>query len=431
MTNKLCLVTGLQWGDEGKGAIVDFLAHDVSVVVRFQGGHNAGHTLIIDGKKTVLHLIPSGILRDQVECIISGGVVVSLPDLQHEISQLIDAEVSFADRLFISFNCPIILSSHKSLDLAREKAKGKDAIGTTGRGIGPAYEDKIGRRAIKVFDTLNPDRLRDKLEELMDWHNFQLKHYYHDVACDIAKEYDDILKYVETLKSYFVDTNQRLLKHIERGEKVLFEGAQGSMLDIDLGTYPYVTSSNTTIAGLLSSTGLNPKTISDIVGILKAYTTRVGGGPFPSELHDDDGAFLAEKGNEFGSTTGRARRCGWLDLVPIKSAVMANAVNHLCLTKIDVLDGMSEIKICTGYRLNGELIDYAPTLSDIYSKCEPIYESFPGWSEKTEGLQDFDHLPKNAKDYIHFIESYLNVKVSLVSTGPERDAVIVINRPFS
>jgi adenylosuccinate synthase len=430
MSSKLCLVTGLQWGDEGKGAIVDFLADDGEVVVRFQGGHNAGHTLIINGEKTVLHLIPSGILRKQVECIISGGVVISLPDLQKEIDQLKQSNVSFDDRLYISLNCPIILSTHKALDLAREKAKGKNAIGTTGRGIGPAYEDKIGRRAIKLSDTFDDGKLLVKLEELMDWHNFQLRDYFKSETFDVSREFDAILNYAEPLKTRFVDTNQRLLKHINDGKKVLFEGAQGSMLDIDLGSYPYVTSSNTTIAGLLSSTGLNPKIINDVVGILKAYTTRVGGGPFPSELNDDIGAFLAKKGAEFGSTTGRARRCGWLDLVPIKAAVMANAVNHLCLTKIDVLDGMDEVKICTGYRLHGEIIDYAPTHSDVYMYCEPIYESFLGWSESTVGLTEYDQLPDNAKAYVDFIESYLSVQVSMVSTGPEREAVIVKNNPF-
>ncbi len=419
-------VFGLQWGDEGKGAIVDYLAENADLVVRFQGGHNAGHTLIINGEKTVLHLIPSGILRDNTKCLISSGVVVSLPELFKELDQVSEKKPNAEKRLFISKNCPIILSTHRALDLARERHKGSKAIGTTGRGIGPCYEDKIARRAIKISDIYDKTTLMEKLQEVMEFHNFQLTDFYQEDACSIEKELEQILGYSERLANLSIDTQSFLMECINKDDSILFEGAQGTMLDIDLGTYPFVTSSNTTIAGLLSSTGLNSSYIKDVIGVVKAYTTRVGSGPFPTELNDEVGKALATKGAEVGATTGRPRRCGWLDLVSLKAAIIASGITEICLTKIDVLDNIGPIKVCVSYELDGKPINFPPSHASELLECKPIYETLEGWNESTYGQTDYKKLSDNARAYIHFIEKFLGVPVKMVSTGPERDAIISI-----
>jgi len=419
-------VFGLQWGDEGKGAIVDYLAENADLVVRFQGGHNAGHTLIINGEKTVLHLIPSGILRDNTKCLISSGVVASLPELFKELDQVLEKKPNAEKRLFISKNCPIILSTHRALDIARERHKGSKAIGTTGRGIGPCYEDKIARRAIKISDIFDKTTLMEKLQEVMEFHNFQLTDFYQEDACSIEKELKEILGHRERLANLSIDTQSFLMESINKDDSILFEGAQGTMLDIDLGTYPFVTSSNTTIAGLLSSIGLNSSYIKDVIGVVKGYTTRVGSGPFPTELNDEVGKALAIKGAEVGATTGRPRRCGWLDLVSLKAAIIASGITEICLTKIDVLDNIGPIKVCVSYELDGKPITFPPSHASELLECKPIYETLEGWNESTYGQTDSKKLPDNAIAYINFIEKFLGVPVKMVSTGPERDAIISI-----
>jgi adenylosuccinate synthase len=424
------VVIGTQWGDEGKGAVVDVLADRASAVVRFQGGHNAGHTLVIGEQKTVLHLIPSGILRDGVVCLIGNGVVVSLDALCKEMDALNDKGVPVEQRLRVSSACPVILSSHALLDRAREQASGAAAIGTTGRGIGPAYEDKIARRAIRIADLFAPSALEAKLTRLLDLHNFLLTNYYHAERVDPQRELENLLRLGERVKPLVVDVTEVLRGLHERGESVLFEGAQGAMLDIDLGTYPFVTSSNTTVGGAAAGTGVGPATIDYVLGIVKAYTTRVGAGPFPTELTDDVGQHLRKVGHEFGSTTGRPRRCGWFDAVLLKRAVFTNSLAGLCLTKLDVLDGVPEIKICVGYRLDGKVMDTPPLLVDRFGDCEPIYESMPGWSTPTAGATAHAALPKEAKDYLARIEALAGVPIDIVSTGPSRDAVIMRRHPF-
>jgi len=421
---------GTQWGDEGKGAVVDILADRVDAVVRFQGGHNAGHTLVINGEKTVLHLIPSGILRDNVTCLIGNGVVVSLDALVEEMDTLIERRVPVAERLKVSPACPLILSSHLALDKAREQARGHDAIGTTGRGIGPAYEDKVARRALRVSDLFAPDRLRTRVEQLLDLHNFLLGRYYSQEGVDPAREVDRLLALGERVRPLVVDVTEYLRALALDGGNALFEGAQGAMLDIDLGTYPFVTSSNTTVGGALAGTGVGPAAIDYVLGIVKAYTTRVGAGPFPTELLDDMGKHLATVGGEFGSTTGRPRRCGWFDAVQLKRAVFTNGLTGLCVTKLDVLDGLEEIKICVGYRLDGEEIASLPLLTDRYAECEPVYESMPGWSTATSGVTEYDSLPAEARDYLARLETLLGVPIDIVSTGPGREAIIVRRHPF-
>ncbi|HLF12043.1 MAG TPA: adenylosuccinate synthase, partial [Gammaproteobacteria bacterium] len=394
------VVIGTQWGDEGKGAVVDVLAERAHAVVRFQGGHNAGHTLVIGDRKTVLHLIPSGILRDGVICLIGNGVVVSLDALISEMDELGKRGVPVAERLRISPACPLILSSHMALDKAREHASGTAAIGTTGRGIGPAYEDKVARRAIRVADLFAPAILKEKLERLLDLHNFLLERYYSAQPVDGQRELDNLSALAERVKPMVVDVTE-LLRHLHAaGRSVLFEGAQGAMLDIDLGTYPFVTSSNTTVGGASTGTGVGPTSVDYVLGIVKAYTTRVGAGPFPTELLDDMGRHLAKVGAEFGSTTGRPRRCGWFDAVLLKRAVFTNSLAGLCLTKLDVLDGLAEIKICVGYRLDGELLSTPPLLIDRYGECEPVYETMPGWSTLTSGATSYAALPPEAKNYL-------------------------------
>jgi adenylosuccinate synthase len=365
-------VIGTQWGDEGKGAVVDVLADRAHAVVRFQGGHNAGHTLVIGDRKTVLHLIPSGILRDDVVCLIGNGVVVSLDALCTEMDELIARGVPVEERLRVSPACPVILKSHALLDRAREQASGAGAIGTTGRGIGPAYEDKIARRAIRIADLFVPQALEDKLERLLDLHNFLLEHYYGAEKLDPHSELDNLLRLGERVKPLVVDVTEALRTLRDQGRSVLFEGAQGAMLDIDLGTYPFVTSSNTTVGGAAAGSGVGPGAFDYVLGIAKAYATRVGAGPFPTELHDEMGRYLSKVGNEFGSTTGRARRCGWFDAVLLRRAVFSNSIAGLCLTKLDVLDGVPEIKICVGYRLDGQILETPPLLSDRFGDCEPV-----------------------------------------------------------
>lgn len=424
------VVIGTQWGDEGKGTIVDMLAERAQAVVRFQGGHNAGHTLVIDGEKTILHLIPSGILRDGVRCLIGNGVVISLPALIEEVDGLIARGVPVGDRLGISPACPLILSSHIALDQAREVARGNDAIGTTGRGIGPAYEDKVARRSIRVSDLFSPETMQERLNSLLDLHNFLLQRYYDFEPVDAAEEFDRLMTHGERVMPMVVDVTQQLRDMQDDDASVLFEGAQGAMLDIDLGTYPFVTSSNTTIGGASTGTGVGPGAVDYVLGIVKAYTTRVGAGPFPTELFDDMGKHLADVGAEFGSTTGRPRRCGWFDAVSLRRAVFTNSLSGLCVTKLDVLDALEEIKICVGYRLGNETLETPPLLADHYAQCEPVYESLPGWQSSTCGVTDFAALPQAARDYLERIEEILETPVDIVSTGPARDAVIVRRHPF-
>ena len=424
------VVIGTQWGDEGKGTIVDLLAERAHAVARFQGGHNAGHTLVIEGEKTILHLIPSGILRDGVTCLIGNGVVVSLPALIEEMDGLLSRGVPVSERLNISPACPLILSSHQALDSAREKARGQEAIGTTGRGIGPAYEDKIARRAIRVADLFDPATLQERLESLLELHNFLLQRFYGAEPVDSGQELDTLLELAERIKPLVADVTE-LLRDIQGERKsILFEGAQGAMLDIDLGTYPYVTSSNTTVGGASTGTGMGPAPIDYVLGIVKAYTTRVGAGPFPTELFDDMGRHLAQIGAEFGSTTGRPRRCGWFDAVSLRRAVFTNSLTGLCVTKLDVLDGLEEIKICVGYRLDDEFLDTPPLLMDRYAQCEPVYETMPGWKSETSGVTSYDDLPDAAQAYLARIEEILETPVDIVSTGPGREAVIIRRHPF-
>ena len=424
------VVIGTQWGDEGKGAIVDLLAERAHAVVRFQGGHNAGHTLVIDGEKTVLHLIPSGILREGVTCLIGNGVVVSLAALIEEIDGLLAQGVPVTERLKLSPACPLILSSHLALDNARELARGGEAIGTTGRGIGPAYEDKIARRAIRVADLFEPTTLEERLMSLLDLHNFLLQRYYGADPIEPARELEHLMGFAERIKPLVADITELLREMQTDGRSVLFEGAQGAMLDIDLGTYPYVTSSNTTVGGASTGTGMGPAAIDCVLGVVKAYTTRVGAGPFPTELFDDMGQHLARIGAEFGATTGRPRRCGWFDAVSLKRAVFTNSLTGLCVTKLDVLDGLEEVKICVGYRLGGDLIETPPLLMERYGECEPVYETMPGWQTATSGVTSYAELPDSARAYLARIEAIVATPVDIVSTGPGREAVIVRRHPF-
>jgi adenylosuccinate synthase len=424
------VVIGTQWGDEGKGAVVDLLAERAHAVVRFQGGHNAGHTLVIGGSKTVLHLIPSGILRDDVICLIGNGVVVSLDALTEEMDELIARGVPVEQRLRVSQACPVILSSHGLLDKARERASGAGAIGTTGRGIGPAYEDKIARRAIRIADLFAADALEAKLERLLDLHNFLLERYYSAAPVDVHRELENLLRLGERVKPLVVDVTEVLRELLASGRGVLFEGAQGAMLDIDLGTYPFVTSSNTTVGGAATGTGVGPRAVDYVLGIVKAYTTRVGAGPFPTELVDDVGKHLGSVGAEFGATTGRPRRCGWFDAVLLRRAVFTNSLTGICLTKLDVLDGLPEIKICVGYKLDGRRIDTPPLLIDRYGECEPVYETHAGWQQPTRGATAYEALPAEARAYLRRIEQLGGVPIDVISTGPDRDAVIVRRHPF-
>ncbi|MEZ5534109.1 MAG: adenylosuccinate synthase [Thiolinea sp.] len=428
---KIVVVLGTQWGDEGKGKIVDLLCEDVSAVVRFQGGHNAGHTLVIDGKKTVLHLIPSGVLREGVECLIGNGVVLSPEALLTELKMLEDNGIPAKERLKLSAACQLILPYHVALDVAREKARGNQAIGTTGRGIGPAYEDKVSRRGLRLGDLLQPETLQERLNTILDFHNFTLKNYFHTDTVDPQKTLDDALEMAEVLAPMITDVPQRLIELRKAGKNIMMEGAQGTLLDIDHGTYPYVTSSSTTAGGACTGSGLGPRHLDYILGITKAYTTRVGSGPFPTELFDDTGAYLAKKGNEFGATTGRARRCGWFDAVVLRRAMQINSVSGLCMTKLDVLDGLDTVKICTGYQLDGQELDAPPVDTDEFARCVPVYEELPGWSESTYGATDVNALPENARRYLKRVEEVMETPVDIISTGPDREQTITLRDPYS
>jgi len=427
---KNVVILGTQWGDEGKGKIVDLLTDQVAAVVRYQGGHNAGHTLVIDGEKTVLHLIPSGILRENVQCFIGNGVVLSPEALLKELGQLEAKGVPVRERLRISPACPLILPYHVALDQAREKARGEAKIGTTGRGIGPAYEDKVSRRGLRVADLFHRERFAAKLGEVLDYHNFALQHYYKVEPVDFQKTLDEALGYADWLAPLMTDVTARLHELRREGANIMFEGAQGSLLDIDHGTYPFVTSSNTTAGGTATGSGFGPLYLDYVLGITKAYTTRVGSGPFPTELFDAVGARLAERGHEFGSTTGRARRCGWFDAIILRRAIEINSISGLCLTKLDVLDGLDVIRICVGYRNeHGDVIE-APTDADSYIGLEPVYEDMPGWQESTLGVKTLDGLPAAARAYIERIEELVGAPIDLISTGPDRHETIILRQVF-
>jgi len=427
---KNVVVLGTQWGDEGKGKVVDLLTESASAVVRFQGGHNAGHTLVIDGHKTVLHLIPSGVLRGDNICVIGNGVVLSPEALMEEIKELEAKGVPVRERLRLSPACPLILPYHVRLDQAREKARGIAKIGTTGRGIGPAYEDKVARRGLRLGDMLHRERFASKLGEVLDYHNFVLTRYHGEPAVDFQQVLDQAMLFAEELRPMVCDTVSLVHDIRKSGQNILFEGAQGSLLDIDHGTYPYVTSSNTTAGGTATGSGVGPLYLDYVLGITKAYTTRVGSGPFPTELFDEFGRHLAEKGHEFGATTGRARRCGWFDAVALRHAVQINSVSGICLTKLDVLDGLENIRVCVGYRSkDGKTIDN-PVDSEGYEAIEPLYHDLPGWAESTVGVRRIDDLPDNARAYIAFLEEETGTPIDIISTGPDRNETIVLRNPF-
>ena len=424
------VVVGTQWGDEGKGKIVDLLASQSKAVVRFQGGHNAGHTLVINGEKTVLHLIPSGILHEGVECLIGNGVVVDPVELLKEMDQLKDTGVDAYSRLLLSSACPVIMPYHVALDAAREKAAGKLAIGTTGRGIGPAYEDKVARRGIRIIDLLSEESLRPRLEKALELHNFVLEKFHDEPSFNLNELVAKYLAIGERIKDLVTDVPAHLAALRAKNAKVLFEGAQGTYLDIDHGTYPYVTSSNTAAGGAACGAGVGPSALEYILGITKAYTTRVGGGPFPTELFDDVGKHLGEKGHEFGATTGRARRCGWLDLVILKRAVEINGLSGLCVTKLDVLDGLETLKLAVSYGYPDDVNENAPLDDGGWEKCEVGYIEMPGWKETTRGVTCIDDLPVNARLYLDQIAKFVGAEVHIISTGPDREETIIVKEPF-
>lgn len=434
---KNIVVIGSQWGDEGKGKLVDLLTDNVSAVVRFQGGHNAGHTLVIDGKKTVLHLIPSGILREHVQCLIGNGVVLCPEALLKEIGELENNGIPVRERLKISAACPLILPYHVALDQARERRRGKSAIGTTGRGIGPAYEDKVARRGLRLGDLIDKDSFVTKLAEVMEFHNFSLINYYQSAPVNFEQVRDETFAMRDVLLTLIADIPNLLEQYSKAGDNVMFEGAQGALLDIDHGTYPYVTSSNTTAGGCAAGSGVGPRHIDYVLGITKAYATRVGAGPFPSELLDSDGSvnetgqYLADKGHEVGATTGRGRRCGWLDMVALNRACWVSSVTGLCLTKLDVLDGLETIRLCVSYQRDGQTVDILPLSADEFEGCEPVYIDMPGWSESTVGATNFDDLPANAQAYIKKVESLAGVPIDIISTGPDRNETIIQRDLFS
>jgi len=435
---KNVVILGTQWGDEGKGKVVDLLTDKAQWVVRYQGGHNAGHTLVIDGEKTVLHLIPSGILRENVKCVIGNGVVLAPDALFREMNMLTERGVPVKERLSISEGCPLILPYHVALDVAREKARGNKAIGTTGRGIGPAYEDKVARRGLRVDDLFDMAKFAVKLKEVIEYHNFQLVNYYKVEAVNYEDVLAQMTEMAPSLISMVIDVTDELDKARLRGENILFEGAQGTLLDIDHGTYPYVTSSNTTAGGVATGSGFGPTHLDYVLGIVKAYTTRVGSGPFPTELYDGidkldpAGHHMGTVGHEFGATTGRLRRTGWFDAVAIKRAVQLNSITGFCLTKLDVLDGLEEIKICTGYTMpNGKVVDVPPMCADGYEQAVPVYETMAGWSEVSFGVTTYDALPANAKAYIKRLEAITGVPMDIISTGPDRNETIIQVNPFN
>ena len=428
---KNVVVIGSQWGDEGKGKIVDWLAEQTSGVVRFQGGHNAGHTLVVGGKKTILRLIPSGILHENLDCFIGSGVVVSPEALLAEIDELDAAGVkNVAGRLKIAPTCPLILPYHIALDQAREASRGAKKIGTTGRGIGPAYEDKVARRSIRAVDLFDMDKLAEKVKSNVELYNVQLIHLHGAEPVNFDSIMANIQGFKDRILPMIHDVSRTLYEKGLNGEKLLFEGAQGTLLDIDYGTYPFVTSSNCSAGAAAAGAGVPPHMLQYVLGIVKAYTTRVGSGPFPTELFDDVGAGLAKRGHEFGSVTGRARRCGWFDAAALKRAIQINGITGMCITKLDVMDGMEEVKICVGYEFEGKQIDILPFGADAVEKCVPIYETMAGWSESTFGVTEYDKLPDNAKKYLQRIEEVCGAPIAIISTGPDRDATILLQHPF-
>lgn len=430
MASNNVVVIGTQWGDEGKGKIVDWLTDRAQGVVRFQGGHNAGHTLVINGQKTVLHLIPSGILREAVHCYIGNGVVVSPEALLEEVRMLEAAGIDVRARLKISEACPVILPHHVALDHAREVAKGAGKIGTTGRGIGPTYEDKVARRGIRLQDLFYRERFAAKLGEVLDYHNFVLKHYFKAEPLDFQQMLDETLEFAAEIEPLVADVPRLLYDANKAGHSLLFEGAQGTLLDIDHGTYPFVTSSNCIAGAAAIGSGVGPQMLHYVLGITKAYTTRVGSGPFPTELDDEVGRYLAERGHEFGATTGRARRCGWFDAAALKRSIQINGVSGLCVTKLDVMDGMETVQVCVGYKLDGQFSELLPVGAELLAQCEPVYEELPGWTQSTVGVRAFDQLPNEARAYLKRIEEICGVPVDVISTGPDRDETIVMRHPF-
>lgn len=428
---KNLVVVGSQWGDEGKGKIVDLLTDLAQAVVRFQGGHNAGHTLVINGHKTVLHLVPSGVLRPNVRCIIGNGVVLSPAALLEEIDGLTTQGIPVKERLMISGACHLILPYHIALDHAREQARGKKAIGTTGRGIGPAYEDKVSRRGIRVNELLVPERFKERLREVMEYHNFTLEHYFKVKPLDYQQILDTVLQQGTQLTPLIADTPKVLHDLRNNDANILFEGAQGALLDIDHGTYPFVTSSNTSSGGAATGSGVGPLDLNEILGIAKAYTTRVGGGPFPTELFDAIGDYIGIKGQEFGATTGRKRRCGWLDIVALRRAVQISSISSLAITKLDVLDTLNPIRLCIAYHLDGKELDVTPLDTEDFERCKPVFLDLPGWQESTAGLRNYEALPANARSYLKTVEQLSGCRIDIISTGPERDDTIVLRHPFA
>jgi adenylosuccinate synthase len=428
---KNVVVIGTQFGDEGKGKVVDLLTERAAAVTRFQGGHNAGHTLVVYTRQTILHLIPSGILHEGVQCLIGNGVVLSPSALLEEIKMLEDKEdIPVREFLRISDACSLLLPYHVALDHAREQARGKAKIGTTGRGIGPAYEDKVARRGLRVSDLLNPDQFATKLKEVMTYHNFALKQYFRVQPIDFKQVLEETLSIADILKPMVVDVPELLAKLRAEGKNVLFEGAQGTLLDIDQGTYPFVTSSNTTAGGAATGSGVGPRDLDYILGITKAYTTRVGSGPFPTELFDETGKHLSAKGHEFGATTGRPRRCGWIDVVALRRARIINSLTGICLTKLDVLDGLETVRICVGYRCDGKELKMSSMGAEMLTRCQPIYIEMPGWSDQTAGVRSYEELPVNARAYIEKLESLLEIPIDIISTGANRNETIIRQHPF-
>ncbi|ADJ27497.1 adenylosuccinate synthase [Nitrosococcus watsonii] len=427
---KNVVVVGCQWGDEGKGKLVDLLTDRVGAVVRFQGGHNAGHTLVIRGKKTILHLVPSGILRDNVLCVIGNGVVVSPSALMEEIRMLEQEGVPAQERLKISPACALVLPYHVALDRARETARGERAIGTTGRGIGPAYEDKVARRTLRVGDLFDEDRFAANLAEIMDYHNFILRDYYRAEVVSYEQVLEQVLEFKANFNHLVTDVPMLLAKLRREGKNILFEGAQGAFLDIDHGTYPFVTSSNTTAGSAATGSGVGPHDLDCVVGITKAYATRVGHGPFPTELENDTGAHLAQRGQEFGATTHRPRRCGWLDLVALRRAAIINSISSLCITKLDVLDGLERLCLCVAYHYNEEQCSEMPLDSDALARCKPIYMELLGWQESTVGITEYEQLPLAARLYLEKIEKLSGVPIDIISTGADREQTIILRDPY-
>ena len=427
---KSVVIIGAQWGDEGKGKVVDLLTDRAQAVVRFQGGHNAGHTLVINGVKTALNLIPSGIMRPNVACLIGNGVVLSLPDLVKEIEKVEATGASVRDRLYISEATPLVLPVHAKLDQARERARGEAKIGTTGKGIGPAYEDKVARRAIRVGDLFHREQLAAKLGELLAFHNFVLLNYFKESAIDFQETLDALLGYAEVIRPMVADVTELLRLHLQRGDNVLFEGAQGALLDVDHGTYPYVTSSNTTAGGAATGTGVGPRELDYVLGIVKAYATRVGSGPFPTEQENDIGQHIRDKGQEYGTVTKRPRRCGWFDAVAARRSIFNNSVTGLCVTKLDVLDELDVIRICTGYKLNGVPVDVPPIGAEGFDKVEPVYVEMPGWKCNTFGVKRYSDLPAAAKTYLEKVQEVTGTEIAIISTGPDREHTMVLHNPF-